>query len=101
MNPNHSQTVAWSIPKMVCNVDAVSSVTLTSFDLSYLKCLSERFNNCLSLSHVVLLSSDFPEQILYLLSFFGSPGSINFDGLTAGFFDRPSFLELSQEVEHC
>ncbi len=69
--------------------------------LNYLKYLSERFNDCLCLGHVILLSADFPEQILNLLSFFSRPGLINVDGLAACLLNVPSFLDFLKKFEHC
>jgi hypothetical protein len=62
--------------------------------------LSERFDDCLSLSHIILLSANFPEQILYLLAFFSRSGLVNLKGLAASLLDFPSFFELLEEFDH-
>jgi hypothetical protein len=66
-----------------------------------LKYFAERPYDCLGIAHIVLVSSNFPEQILNLLAFFSRPGSINFDGLAASLVDFPSFPQLLEEFEHC
>jgi hypothetical protein len=66
-----------------------------------LKYVAEGFDDCLGIAHIALMSSNLPEQILNLLSFFSRSGSINFDGLAASLVDFPSFPQLLEEFEHC